>query len=188
MIMKVNRHELRQMKAYAEQLGVGFRFDTSLNARLDGNLEPTKHRIPPEDVVRIEFSDQRTVRGLVRLNETCRGLPPRPNRLYHCGAGSNAFHVDSCGNLTVCMMSRRPSWDLRRGTFRQGWLEFIPGVLARQRRTKVPCMQCDISCLCEQCPGWAQLESGDPEAPVEYLCKIAHLRSELLKGRGDLAE
>lgn len=40
------------------------------------------------------------------------------------------------------------------------------------------CAKCDLHSLCGQCPGWAQLENGNPETPVEYLCKIAHLQAE----------
>ena len=74
-------------------------------------------------------------------------------------------------------MSREPSWDLRRRTFRDGWLEFIPQVLAQKRKSQTPCQDCELISLCDQCPGWAWMESGDPEAPVDFLCKVARLRA-----------
>jgi radical SAM protein with 4Fe4S-binding SPASM domain len=80
--------------------------------------------------------------------------------------------------LSVCMMSRVPSYDLRQGTFRVGWNDFIPQVLAQKRLRETPCKSCQLISLCGQCPGWAQIENHDQEEPVEYLCQIAHLRAE----------
>jgi len=37
--------------------------------------------------------------------------------------------------------------------------------LAQTWSRETPCRSCELIALCEQCPGWAQLESGDPEAP-----------------------
>ena len=75
-------------------------------------------------------------------------------------------------------MSRSPAYDLRKGTFREGWYDFIPRVLAQKRVRETPCQHCDLISLCGQCPGWAQMESGDQEEPVAYLCQIAHRRAE----------
>jgi radical SAM protein with 4Fe4S-binding SPASM domain len=82
------------------------------------------------------------------------------------------------------MMARVPSYDLRVGTFGEGWWDFVPGVLAQQWSSDTPCRNCELINLCGQCPGWAQMESGDQEAPVEYLCQIAHLRAEAFGPNG----
>jgi hypothetical protein len=31
--------------------------------------------------------------------------------------------------------------------------------------------------MCNMCPALAELENGDPEAPVDFLCRVAHLRA-----------
>jgi hypothetical protein len=31
--------------------------------------------------------------------------------------------------------------------------------------------------MCGMCPANGELESGDPEAPVDFLCRVAHLRA-----------
>jgi hypothetical protein len=35
--------------------------------------------------------------------------------------------------------------------------------------------------LCSNCPSWAELECGDPEARVDWLCQVAHLRAAAFK-------
>ena len=34
--------------------------------------------------------------------------------------------------------------------------------------------------MCGMCPPNAELEEGDPETPVDFLCRIAHLRAHAL--------
>jgi len=179
MIMTLNRHEVWDMKAFAEGLGVEFRFDPQLNLRLDGDRKPAEFRISAEEVVALDMADERRAKGWHEFCEKFWGLPPKPEYLYNCGAGIATFHVDPYGHLSVCMMSRVPSYDLRQGTFHEGWTDFMPQVRAQKWSRETPCQKCEFIALCGQCPGWAQMESGDQEAPVEYLCQIAHLRAQV---------
>ena len=180
MALSVNKHELNAMKAYAEELGVTFRYDWCINPRLDGGRSPLEFRVSPEEAVFIEQEDEKRLGDLKQFSDKFGHPPLHPENLYFCAAGLTSFHVDSHGGLSACMMSRMPSFDLRKGSFRQGWLEFIPQVLAQKREHVTPCQSCDLVFLCGQCPAWGQLESGDPELPVEYLCRLAHLRAEAI--------
>ena len=100
--------------------------------------------------------------------------------IFNCSAGTNSFHLDAYGQMQICMMVRTPSYDLPRGSVREGWLEFIPRLRPQKPRGDYPCGRCALINLCGRCPGLANLECGDPEAPVAYLCRIAHLRAEIL--------
>lgn len=91
-----------------------------------------------------------------------------------------SFHIDPVGRLSVCIISRSATYDLRQGAFVDGWHDFIPRILLQEWSRKTPCENCELISLCGQCPGWATLENGDPETPVEYLCEIAHLRAREL--------
>jgi len=176
-IMTLNRHEVGEMKAYVEGLGVDFRFDPVLNIRLDGDRKPAQVRIPPEEVVALDLADEKRLKSWREFCDRFWGPPPQPETLYHCGAGVGTFHVDPYGQLSACIMSRVPAYDLRQGTFREGWCEFLARVREQKWTRQTPCQGCDLLSLCGQCPGWAQMESGDPEEPVAYLCQIAHLRA-----------
>jgi radical SAM protein with 4Fe4S-binding SPASM domain len=183
MITTRNRHEIWDMKAYAEDLGVEFRFDAMINARLDGSHKPLEYRISENEAVAFDVADEKRAESMREFFLMPSHWRPASgeNHLYQCGAGRNAFHIDSAGRLSVCMMSRRPAWDLRRGSFRDGWQEFIPHILAQKRRVRTRCWDCRLFGFCEQCPGWAQLDTGHPEIPVDYLCKVAHLRAALFE-------
>ena len=183
MVLTLNHHDVAALRAYALSIGVDFRIDTSVNPMLDGNMEPTRFRLTPEAAIELEFADEKRSQALLTVSEALWGAPTRPDALYYCGAGLDGFHIDFQGNLSVCIMSRQPNWDLRRGTFRQGWFDFIPRVISQLRQTRTPCQDCEIHAFCEQCPGWGQLERGDSEKPVEFLCRAAKLRGHFVRQR-----
>jgi radical SAM protein with 4Fe4S-binding SPASM domain len=101
------------------------------------------------------------------------------DEMYHCAAGVNAFAIDPQGRLSLCVLSEREGYDLRAGTFREGW-EWLSTL--RQRKTTRPtkCLTCQIKAMCGMCPANAELEGGDPESPVDFLCEVAHLRSHVM--------
>ena len=180
MVMTLNRHEVGAMEDYARESGVEFRYDTMLNLRLDGGRHPAGLRLPPQEVVALDLADERRIAEWSEFCEKFLGPPARPGDLYRCGAGLGTFHVDPYGQLSACMMARQPDYDLRQGTFRTGWRQFLPQVRAQQWMRESTCQHCELMAMCGQCPGWGQLEAGDQEAPVDYLCQVAHLRAEAL--------
>jgi radical SAM protein with 4Fe4S-binding SPASM domain len=177
MVMTLNHNELSQLKEYAEGLGVKFRFDPVLNPRLDGSKAPCEFRLSPEEVVELDLSDEKRVKEWREFCEKFIG-PSESDNLYICGAGISTFHIDPYGKMSACEMTRFQNYDLRCGPFEEGWCKSIPEFLTLKPEGDYPCGKCDLISLCGQCPGWGWLENGSPEAPVEYLCQIAHLRAE----------
>jgi radical SAM protein with 4Fe4S-binding SPASM domain len=169
MIMTLNVHELFGMREYAEGRGANFRFDAVIQPRLDGQRDVRYLRLSPEEVV--------------DLDVWASGFP-KTDDLFTCGAGRHAFHITADGQLRICSGVRTPSYDLTRGTFLEGWNEFIPKIRQQKVSKDMPCIECDKQILCGQCPGIAEVENGDPESVVEYLCQIGHLRAHAL----DLSE
>jgi len=54
-VMTLNRDEFFDIKAWADELGVDFRFDASLFGGM-GDTEPPKYRLSPEEVLKIELA------------------------------------------------------------------------------------------------------------------------------------
>ena len=178
MVMTLNKHELYDMKKYAEDLELDFRYDPVLNPMLNGSNKPAEVAITPEEVVELDVNDQKRLESWQRFGEKFWGPPTNFEYLYNCGAGISSFHVDPYGKMSVCILSREPSYDLRQGPFREGWYELFPQIRAEKRKKNHPCAYCEKISLCGQCPGWARLEHGDPEKPVDYLCRVANLRAK----------
>ena len=188
-LMTLNRHELWKIKDYAKKLGVDFRYDALINPRLDGDKKPAKVRLSPEEVVAIDLADEERVEAWKEFWQTF-NYPPVTDNLYTCGAGLSSFHIDPYGRMFLCGMARNPGYDLRQGNFRAGYYDFFPAVRARKINKDYKCRNCRLISLCGQCPGWAELENRDQETPVDYLCRIAHLRAKAfnLENSSNLSE
>jgi hypothetical protein len=57
------------------------------------------------------------------------------------------------------------------------WNESLAALRARKRTRVTKCVQCRIQALCGMCPANGELENGDRENPVSFLCHAAHLRA-----------
>ena len=186
MVMKINYAELEEMKSLSKSYGLQFHFDSFINPRLDGSLDPCNFRLSPREVVKLDLEDERRV---LEFKKSYSELEPpiNNNLLYNCGAGVDTFSINPYGQLQICPMVANPSFNLREGTFKYGWEKFVPEIKSLQRKRQNLCVSCRNRPLCGYCPAWAELETGSPEEPIEYLCKVAYLREEVfdLKQNGE---
>jgi MoaA/NifB/PqqE/SkfB family radical SAM enzyme len=190
-VVTLNYHELWQIKRYVEEeLKVEFRFDAVISPKLDGSRGPCNLRVSPEEVVKLDLTDEKRLEGWKEVCERFWGSL-HSDTLYSCGAGVSSFHIDPYGEMRLCSMARNPGWNLRQLNFQEGWQRLHRFRLQKSFSTNSKCRGCEIA-LCDWCPGWAQVENGDMEAPVEYLCRIAHLQARafgIVKEKGgDLNE
>jgi radical SAM protein with 4Fe4S-binding SPASM domain len=176
MVMTLNHHELEQMKSLAASLGVQFHFDPVLHAAMDGSLQPTLLRLTPEEVVQVERSDPDRAREWPKSIQENLNNPISDRSLFLCGAGKSSFHVDALGRLSMCITNRNPLYDLRVGSFKEGWEIFLPQVTSRQYSDHFACAGCNLRSICIQCPAYSEIEYQDAEARVEYLCQLTKTR------------
>jgi radical SAM protein with 4Fe4S-binding SPASM domain len=99
-------------------------------------------------------------------------------RLYQCSAGVMSFHIDPYGKLSLCLMDREQQYDLRLGSFHEGWRGFLAGLISGECKHDNTCSRCNLRTACAQCPAWGKLENGNPEKQVAYLCEITQLRAK----------
>ena len=183
-VLKENQHELAAMKDFAESLGVEFKFDAMINPRLDGSLAPLATRLDPTEVVALDLQDPKRLQAWDHFCEHFHG-PAQPrgreDRLYHCGGAVNSFSISPYGELGLCGFSQGDLFDLRRGSFKEGWDSFLGKVVERRVQLATKCTTCHLKSLCGMCPAYGELENGDPEKPVDFLCHVAHLRAHILE-------
>lgn len=186
-VTKFNLDELWDTKEYVEGLGVEHRFDAMLIPRFDGSKRPYDVRLTPEELVQLDMADGERWGELERLGDQLWGVV-RGEDLYVCGAGQRSFHIDPYGRLGLCTISRAHTYDLRLGSFRAAWADFIPSVRSLKVGRVIPCRTCAAIALCGQCPAWSYLEHGDLETPVEYVCAVGRARAEALGKRHDMED
>ena len=82
--------------------------------------------------------------------------------------------------MSICVISHVDMYDLRTGTFREGWEKFLSSVRQKKITRVTKCTACAMRSMCSSCPATAELEQGDPEEPVDFFCHVTHLRAYAL--------
>ncbi len=179
---KINRHEIASMKEFAEQeLGVEFKFDSMINPRIDCSQAPLNVRLSPEDVVALDLHWPKVANEHRKslANEIDRP-PLHMSTVYSCGGGLKSFAIDPYGHMSICVLSHQQTYDIRTGGARAGWEHFLFDVRQQKATRPTKCTECRLHSVCSMCPANGELENGDPESPVEFLCEVAHLRATAL--------
>src|SRR5205085_1130819 len=88
--VSINRHEVFDMKAFADGLGVEFKFDAMINPRIDCSASPLAVRLTSEEIVEMDLLDSTRVSEWQRLARNFKPTPAPPGQmptLYDCGGG-----------------------------------------------------------------------------------------------------
>lgn len=177
MAIRENVHELDQMHELARSMDLHFRFDTQINPTTGGSASPLGQRLDPDQVLELDrYNMERIEAWQEYIGTFSESLPVET--LYKCGAGVNAFHIDPYGKLCLCLLARHETYDLRRGSFKEGWNGFIRELRERKASASHKCGSCSLRSICDSCPAWAHLETGSEEGRVDYLCKVAARRAK----------
>ncbi len=116
--MTVNRHEILAIKQFVESLGpVGYKLGEELRPTLEGSDQPRQLALSEAVLLDIHRQDPQL------WNETCRkeSQPMAP-----CESGKHSFHIDVYGQLQLCSGNRRQGYDLRLGSFKEGFYHALP--------------------------------------------------------------
>ena len=180
----VNKHEVGAMRQFAEdELGVEFKMDGQINPRVDCSQSPLAVRLSPEEVVALDMHAPKGASEYRRLAK--KGLENPPNlaqidTIYSCGGGMNSFAINAYGEVGICVISQQETFSIRSSGVSKVWQESLLALRTRKRTRMTKCMQCRIQTLCGMCPANGEMENGDRESPVEFLCHVAHLRAATL--------
>ncbi|HEV3217120.1 MAG TPA: radical SAM protein [Vicinamibacterales bacterium] len=178
--VSINQHELWDMQRFADDRGLEFKFDASMNPRIDCSHAPLSVRLTPEEVVGLDLQDPKRMNEwelFAEKNFKPANPPERQDELYYCGGGVDSFSIDPYGRMSICIISQKDKFDLRTGSVREGWEGFLRNVRRKKITRPTKCTECELKTMCSMCPAMAELENGDPEAPVDFLCRVAHLRA-----------
>ena len=180
----INKHEVTSMRRFAEEeLGVEFKFDSQVNPRIDCSQSPLAVRLTPEEVVALDLDTAKGVSEYQRLARRDQGdlhNLASDDSVYFCGGGMNSFAVNAYGEVSICVISQQETFGIRGSSTKQVWEGSLLRLRERKRTQMTKCVRCRIRSLCGMCPANGELENGESESPVEFLCHVAHLRAAAL--------
>jgi radical SAM protein with 4Fe4S-binding SPASM domain len=194
MALKSNLPELPEIARFCrERTKDYFRFDPQLHLRFD--RDPVRNelikseRLSPEEVVAVEKADDERFGALKKgCDKLIFSDSPAHlcDHLFHCGAGNGSFNLSYDGYFRLCSSLWNPAtlYDLKKGTLKEAWREFVPKVREIRSKSKEfldKCRKCGIINLCLWCPAHAYLESGKMDEVVDFFCCVAHAREAALK-------
>jgi len=180
----INKHEVMAMRRFAEEeLGVEFKMDGQINPRIDCSQSPLAVRLTPEEVVALDMASPKARDEYFRLAQRDLERPAslsKVDTLYFCGGGHNGFAINAFGEMGICITSQQETFSVRDAGVKNVWEGALLEVRRRKRTRMTKCVECRIQSLCGMCPANGEMENGDRESPVEFLCHVAHLRAASL--------
>lgn len=121
--MTLNYEEVVAVKKYVDALSkkgdVRYRLCEQMRSRLDGSEDVSRFQVADEKLRAMELKD--AVLTQAHLTELKQSQTPSV-----CPSQLHSFHIDAYGQLQLCSGNRRGSYDLRKGSFREGFYEFLP--------------------------------------------------------------
>jgi radical SAM protein with 4Fe4S-binding SPASM domain len=180
----INKHEVVAMRRFAEEeLGVEFKFDGQINPRIDCSQSPLAVRLTPEEVVALDMNAPKGASEYRRLAMHDLEKPAslaQIDTVYFCGGGMNSFAINANGEIGICVISQQETFTIREVGVRRVWEESLLHLRQRKRTQATKCVECRIQSLCGMCPANGEMENGDRESPVAFLCNVAHLRAAVI--------
>lgn len=128
--MTLNQHEVMTIKRYAASLGsVGYKLGEEMRPELDGGAGPFHYSLSEQALTTLNRQDDDL------WAEACR---QQSAVCSPCRSGMQRFHIDAYGHLQLCSGNRTRSYDLRTGSFREGFFEALPTFACQWKAPAVP--------------------------------------------------
>jgi radical SAM protein with 4Fe4S-binding SPASM domain len=174
LLLNMNIHEYREMKALAQSLALNFRADVQINPKLDGDCRPLDYRISEEEILFV-LEERKDIQVFA-----CEGTQYVNN--LTCNAGKHLLGVSPQGEVKPCVIFPVPCGDVRERSIKEIWGNGN-GILGRLRNTDVSdlvtCSSCADKAYCIRCHAASYLETGDMLNASPGSCQLARLRHEL---------
>lgn len=186
--MKDNYHQWQAMVELAKSYSPRWRCGASwlhLSAcgSAEKNADVAGQRLTAAEAIALDPPDPPCEERLAELagitGPGCACVGNKDDRLFAaCIESRREFHIDPYGRMSFCSFIKDSAlrYDLRSGSLREAWEEFIPSLADRVRGNeewRANCGSCQRRPECHWCAVYGYLETGRFSAPVPYLCQLA---------------
>ena len=186
-----NKEDLYKVREFGKQLGVEMVVSTGIHPESDGRMTPMDSRLTPEMAFEFDWKDpdrRDFWRGVARqlLTGEIELVPGRAKArfaegyLYPCSIAHQHVFITSDLHLQGCVRASYKRYDLRTGSFDDGWQFLQREFLDKKSSDSFRCRNCKDIRFCEQCTANFAQVSGDEETPDDFYCQVAKLRHQMV--------
>ncbi len=123
--MTLNKDQVLKIQEYVRAFeNVNWYFGETMRPALDGSMDPLRFQLSESELLEIEGRDSKMLQEKEKQKNELEEEKEKPLK-NHCGSQFK-FHIDAYGGLQLCSKKRSETYDLRRGSFEEGFYEALP--------------------------------------------------------------
>jgi len=194
-VTTINLGEITKIADLAKKLNVSFSYSPFVIPALDLRQGPASLMISPEDLLHLRnrFTPYGRSKAGLRKTDRRRNKIERfgfweKDCLFDCAAGHNIVFINPNGKMKACLLLCKPSYDVRRGSVKEGWekiKEFVDGL---KPPSDWKCLSCEYHDWCSWCPARAYANTGEIFGCPPYFRELARIRKEKYQKSRQLPE
>ena len=185
--MEQNIGDLYKVREFGNKLGVPMVVILDVHPMSDGSTEPVSLRLTPEEAFDFDIKDKgrnQFWKDVAKelLTGEIQTLPQRTKErfskghLYPCSIANQHVFITSDLKMQGCVRASYRKFDLRRGSFDEGWQYLQNEFIEKKSSDDYKCNKCENIRFCEHCVANFMLAYGDEEHVDPFFCKVAELR------------
>lgn len=189
--MEQNYEDVYKMREFGNKLGVPMVIILDVHPMSDGSITPMNFRVTPEDAFEFDVKDNGRCKFWkdVAKDLLSGEIKTRPKRtterfeqgyLYPCSIANQHVFITSDYKMQGCVRASYRQFDLRKGTFDDGWAYLQREFVDKKSTTEYKCNSCPNIRFCEHCVANFMLTYGDEEHIDPFFCKVAGLRKQFV--------
>lgn len=190
--MEQNIDDLYKVREFGKNLGVPMVVILDVHPMSNGSLEPVGFRLTPEAAFDFDVKDAgRSAFWKDVAKELLAGeiqtIPRRTaerfsqNYLYPCSIANQHVFITSDYKMQGCVRASYGKFDLREGTFDEGWEHLQREFVDKKATQNYKCNSCQNIRFCEHCVANFKLTYGDEEQVDPFFCRVAELRKNFVE-------
>lgn len=186
-----NRDDLYKVREFGQSLGVEMMISMGIHPESNGEMDPMNSRLTPEKAFEFDWKDpprrefwrdvaKQLLTGEIELIPSRAKERFATGHLYPCSIAHQHVFITSDLHMQGCVRASFKRYDLKKGSFDEGWEYLQREFLDKKASPAFRCMSCKDIRFCEQCTANFAQVTGDEETPDEFYCQVAKLRHEMV--------
>lgn len=191
--MEQNYDDVYKMREFGNKLGVPMVIILDVHPMSDGTTAPMNFRLTPQDAFAFDIKDEGRCNFWKNVAKDLLSgeIKARPQRtterfeqvfLYPCSIANQHVFITSDYKMQGCVRASYRQFDLRKGSFDEGWAFLQREFVDRKSTPNYKCNSCQNIRFCEHCVANFMLAYGDEEHVDPFFCEVAALRRQFVDG------